>query len=194
MGLNRIHRCTVLLALLMTAGASRQVLGAPFIVTRWSVSGGGGSALQAGPYRLGGTIGQRAAGRFPSLNYTFEAGFWRWNDPTLTAVGEPPDQDPGTPGAPNAREVRIHPAAPNPLIDHTRIAFDLPDARAVEIRVFSPHGGLVRTLATGSRAAGRHGVEWDTRDGAGHRVPPGLYFVRVRLGTFEKSQKLVVVQ
>jgi flagellar hook assembly protein FlgD len=31
-------------------------------------------------------------------------------------------------------------------------------------------------------SAGPHAVQWDGRDAAGHRVPNGIYFIRLRTG------------
>ncbi len=187
----------ILAVLLASAGGFPQTCTAdPFSITHWSVDGGGAAFVQAGPYVLGGTVGQPDAGLVSRLNYTLAGGFWAGGAPSVVGVGDPPDPDPGPSpgGTPVVHEARIHAAAPNPLLDRTRLAFDLPDTRDVEISVFGIHGGRVRALALGAWASGRHSVEWDARDAAGQRVSPGLYFVRVRLGTLEKSLKLVVTR
>ena len=189
---------TSVLAVLIAsaAGFPRSSAADPFTITRWTVDGGGVGFVQAVPYILGGTLGQPDAGLSVRLNYTLGGGFWGGGSPSLVGVGDPPEEDPGsTPSAtPVVREVRIHPAAPNPLLDDTRIAFELPDSRAVEVRIFDLHGAQVRVLADGPLPAGRHTLTWDARDAAGRRAAPGLYFVRVQIGSIEKSLKLVVMR
>jgi hypothetical protein len=115
--------------------------------------------------------------------------------PSVVGVADTLDGDPGAlPDIPELSHASIRPPAPNPLRSQTRISFELPELREVEIRIFDIHGSLVRTLAQGPRPSGRYTVEWDTRDAGGERVGAGIYFVQVRLGTLEKSLKLVVMR
>ncbi len=89
----------------------------------------------------------------------------------LTGVGGPPTA------------FRLLGAAPNPFNPKTTIRFALPDARAVDLRVYDASGRLVRTLLDGeTRPAGRQGAEWDGRDGAGRTAPSGVYFYRLIAG------------
>lgn len=167
----------------------------PYSVGRWTVDGGGASRAEAGPFVLFGTAGQPDAGHLPGATFSVYGGFWGPGSPSIVGVGDPPGEGPQPPGtAPVSFELRLHGAAPNPLADRTRIAFELPRDLPVEIRVHDLFGARVRTLANGTHSAGRHAIDWDTRGADGRRVGPGLYFVRVRLGTLEKSLKLVVVR
>lgn len=59
------------------------------------------------------------------------------------------------------------------------IAFDLPEAQAVRVRLYDAAGQRVRTLAEGRFAAGRHERVWDGTDDAGRRVAAGVYFSRL---------------
>ena len=68
--------------------------------------------------------------------------------------------------------------APNPFNPSTEIAFDLPSATRVELRIYAVDGRLVRTLVDGERSAGTNRVVWDGRDDAGRSVPSGTYFYR----------------
>ncbi len=69
--------------------------------------------------------------------------------------------------------------APNPFVSTTRLGFTLPAAAQARVQVFDVHGRAVRTLAAGAFEPGRHTVEWNGLDGAGHPVPGGVYFVRL---------------
>jgi hypothetical protein len=80
---------------------------------------------------------------------------------------------------------------PNPFRDGTRIAFALPEAAPVDLRVYNVGGQLVRTLVDGPVAAGRHVIAWDGRDEQGERVSSGVYFYRINAGTEQAERKTV---
>jgi hypothetical protein len=82
-------------------------------------------------------------------------------------------------GAVSRASLELSPPAPNPFGAATRIRFALPAAGRAALRVFDVHGRLVRTLADGPFAAGRHDLEWNGRDDAGHPAPAGVFFVRL---------------
>jgi len=78
---------------------------------------------------------------------------------------------------------------PNPFNPTTRIAFDMPRAAHVSLRVYAVDGRLVRTLLDETRAAGAgQAVVWDGRDDKGHQQPSGTYFYRFAV---EGGQTLV---
>ncbi|HMB70749.1 MAG TPA: FlgD immunoglobulin-like domain containing protein, partial [bacterium] len=62
------------------------------------------------------------------------------------------------------------------------------------LAVYDIAGRPVRELTAGSRAAGAHAVNWDSRDAAGDRVPPGIYFYRLEGADFDVTRKLVVIR
>jgi hypothetical protein len=49
----------------------------------------------------------------------------------------------------------------------------------------------VRAVASGPFAAGRHAFSWDGHDENGADAAPGIYFARVRAGTFQDTKRLV---
>ncbi len=61
----------------------------------------------------------------------------------------------------------LQPAAPNPFVASTRLAFALPEPGAVDLRVFDVAGREVASLAHGAWPAGAHEARWDGRDGSG---------------------------
>ncbi len=68
------------------------------------------------------------------------------------------------------------PPWPNPCNPLANLAFDLPRAATVSLRLYDLAGRRVRTLlATQSLAAGRHTLTWDGRDDAGRTVAAGVY-------------------
>ena len=83
---------------------------------------------------------------------------------------------------------------PNPFRSSTRIAFGLPEASHVNLKIFDVSGRLVRTLSNEPRPAGRHTVRWDGRDSGGRNVATGIYFYRFEAGEFRESKRLVRVR
>ena len=84
---------------------------------------------------------------------------------------------------------------PNPTVASTRIDFALPrdGGAGVTLRVYDSVGRIVRRFPE-SFSPGRNEVVWDGADDRGSRVSPGVYFVRLRTGARELSQRLVLVR
>ncbi len=72
-----------------------------------------------------------------------------------------------------------HQNYPNPFNPITTIAFDLPHAGPVRLRVYDAAGRLVRDLVNTRLEAARHRVVWDGTDEAGQRQPSGVYHYRL---------------
>ena len=101
-------------------------------------------------------------------------------------------------GGGTALAFALSPAAPNPAGGTTRLSFTLPEAspgRApVRLVIHGIDGRRVRTLVDGRLAAGRHEVQWDTRDEGGRPVPDGIYLTRLEWLGRTLERKLVVVR
>lgn len=82
-------------------------------------------------------------------------------------------------GRPGPAPLALSAPAPNPFGLATRFQLALPVAARAAVRVYDVHGRLLRTLADGVFAAGRHDLEWDGRDAAGRDAPAGVFFVRL---------------
>jgi hypothetical protein len=52
----------------------------------------------------------------------------------------------------------------------------------------------VQTLVDGSREQGVHQIEWRAQTPAGQPLASGVYFLRMRAGSYTGSQKMVVVR
>jgi hypothetical protein len=83
---------------------------------------------------------------------------------------------------------------PNPVRESTTIRFTLSRPGDILLGVYDIAGRPVRTLESGSRAAGSHAVVWNGRDATGDRVPPGIYFYRLEGADFDVTRKLVVIR
>jgi hypothetical protein len=89
---------------------------------------------------------------------------------------------------------------PNPFSRGTVISYELPAASPggrtashVEIAVYDVAGRRVATLLNGMKQSGRHQLGWDGRAG-GRPLPSGVYFCRMKVGSVERSFRIVLVR
>jgi len=87
-----------------------------------------------------------------------------------------------------------HPNFPNPFNPLTKIAFDLPEGRAVRVAVYALDGSLVKTLIDSELPAGSHEVVWDGRDERRQNVASGTYFYRIDAGTDSQVHKMMLMK
>ena len=98
------------------------------------------------------------------------------------------------PGPALAAVSRLEPPFPNPLNPGTTFAFTNDRARHLTLTVHDVRGRRVAELATGTFSAGRHLIEWNGRDAAGHSVASGVYLVRLHGDDVDASRRLAVVK
>lgn len=80
---------------------------------------------------------------------------------------------------------------PNPSAGQVTLAFDLKNPVDLSIRIYSPGGQLVRSLADGRFDAGRHEVRWNGDDAGGKGLPAGIYTV-VFQAAGERTAKVLI--
>jgi hypothetical protein len=97
---------------------------------------------------------------------------------------------------------------PNPFNPATTIEFEVPGLSNpgatggvptagfafVTIAVYDVRGALVRTLASGLYAPGRHRVVWDGRNESGAHVATGVYFYRMQTNETARTKKMVLIR
>jgi hypothetical protein len=86
------------------------------------------------------------------------------------------------------------PCYPNPFNPTTTIPFSLETQGNVSLRIYDAAGRVVRTLQDGALPAGPHSLMWDGRDDRGASAATGIYFVRLVTGSFETTQKIVLLK
>lgn len=106
--------------------------------------------------------------------------------------GEPGSSTGVDDGAPRA--VALLGGRPNPFNPSTSISFALPARQAVDLRIVTARGHLVRTLLSEVRDSGRHDVVWDGRDDAGRPAGSGVYVAVIEAGGERDLLKLALVK
>jgi FlgD Ig-like domain/FG-GAP repeat len=148
---------------------------------------------------------QAVAGLVPAIAYV-----WRertvvrsphfphtpWSQPRSHETGEQHFRVPGSvvaadPPPAGPAGVRLAGIEPSPFRDAARIRYALPRDGAMTLDVFDARGRHVRRLAAGPAAVGEHAVAFDGRDGRGHSLAAGVYFVTLDQGGERATRKLV---
>ena len=145
----------------------------------WSLTFGGhnedecSAVLQSedGGYVLGGTTRSLGAGN---------SDFW------LVRTGPEPSA---------AEPFILHPSSftlstfPNPFNATTTIAYDLPRAGHISLRVFDVLGREVAVVSDGFVEAGSHRAMFE-----GSAMASGIYFVRLNAGEFSRTKKMMLLK
>jgi hypothetical protein len=82
---------------------------------------------------------------------------------------------------------------PNPSAGATEIQFAIAGGGNVGMSVVDVAGRLVAKLVEGNYSPGRYSVAWDGA-GTSHRLPAGIYFVRLVTRDRVVSRKLAIVR
>jgi hypothetical protein len=83
---------------------------------------------------------------------------------------------------------------PNPFNPSTTIRYTLPAAGDVELAIFGVDGKLVKVLDMSARPQGTFEATWDGRDSSGRTVASGVYFYRLKAGSFTQTKKMVLMK
>ncbi len=100
---------------------------------------------------------------------------------------------------PVPNEFSLSPPFPNPFNSAIQVRFTLPDdislaGEHASLNVYDMLGQRMRTLASGSIAAGAHTVFWDGRDDAGNPVAAGAYVVLLRAAGARAASKIMYLK
>lgn len=93
-----------------------------------------------------------------------------------------------------AAALRLEQNTPNPFNPATFIAYELPAAGRVRLRIFDVRGRLVRTLVDGARDAGAYRALWRGEDEDARRCSSGVYFYRLETDQGVLSRRMVLAR
>lgn len=90
-----------------------------------------------------------------------------------------PSATTGVPHEAISGEIALSAPRPNPALNDVELRFAMPTEGRASVMIYDAGGRRKRTLVEGTQPAGERALTWNLRDDGGHRVPPGLYFVRL---------------
>jgi hypothetical protein len=96
-------------------------------------------------------------------------------------------------GGPGPQALALLAPYPNPASGACTLRFHATAETEADLVVVDATGALVRRIAGGTFSRGMHRFAWDGRDGAGRRVPSGVYLCRLGRGGREVTQRRIVL-
>jgi hypothetical protein len=88
----------------------------------------------------------------------------------------------------------LEPGFPNPTTGRVTIGYTLERDADVSLAVYDLSGRRISELVNGRMIAGHHAVRWDGIDRTGRHVPPGVYHYRLRAGSLDVGDHIVIVR
>ena len=93
----------------------------------------------------------------------------------------------------NTPEVKFS-IAPNPFRDNAGFNFVLvKQNQPVELAVYNVKGQLIKSIYKGTLKGNKLNASWDGFDAAGHKVKPGIYFIKANSGSYNRTFKLLKI-
>ncbi|MBI4722082.1 MAG: T9SS type A sorting domain-containing protein [Candidatus Stahlbacteria bacterium] len=83
---------------------------------------------------------------------------------------------------------------PNPFVSETEIAYQLPTAGNISVKVYNIAGKFVKVLVDGQQKAGYHTVRWNGKDMSGRKVSSGIYFYQLEANSFKYTKGLILLR
>jgi len=87
------------------------------------------------------------------------------------------------------QQFTLNPNYPNPFNPVTKLSFNITNDANVLLEVYDVNGRIVETLINDLFQSGSHEISWDAS-----QYSSGMYFVRMMSGSFEKSQKIMLIK
>lgn len=84
---------------------------------------------------------------------------------------------------------------PNPFNQETSIIYQLPESGQVTMQVFNLRGNLIKTLLNNEYCeAGYYTFKWNGRDENGNKVTSSVYFYKIKIGSWKKAKKMILIR
>jgi photosystem II stability/assembly factor-like uncharacterized protein len=85
-------------------------------------------------------------------------------------------------------------ASPNPFNSSTGISFSLSKRADVDLKVYNSKGQFVAGLVNETKQAGNHTATWNGLDKNGKPVSAGVYFYKIKSGSFTSTKKMILIK
>ncbi len=109
-------------------------------------------------------------------------------------VSDPEAEEPNAGSGFSGRPAGGLSAWPNPTYGRATVEFEIPRAGHAQLTLHDLSGRVLRTLSSGSYAAGSHRFNWDGLDGQGRRSPSGWYLFKLSTGSGTSKTRLLLLR
>ncbi|MCH9024584.1 MAG: T9SS type A sorting domain-containing protein [candidate division Zixibacteria bacterium] len=92
------------------------------------------------------------------------------------------------------QEFSLNQNYPNPFNPSTTISFDLTQRGEILLEIYNSLGQKVKTLYSGTIAAGSHSFDWNATDQTGRRTASGVYFYKLTTDAQTASKKMMLLK
>jgi len=83
---------------------------------------------------------------------------------------------------------------PNPFNSSTTIPYQLDKPSQVRVLLYNILGQRVRELVNEHQDSGYHSLSWDGKDQTGNLVASGIYLCRMKVGSYEKTMRMLLLK
>jgi len=94
----------------------------------------------------------------------------------------------------NPQVFELYPNYPNPFNPSTFISYKLSTVSDVQLTIYNPSGQRIVTLVNERQTAGIHRIQWDGRDSNDKPASSGVYFYRLKAGSFIQTRKMALLR
>jgi hypothetical protein len=148
----------------------------------WSSQSAGFGVTASSGLTVKSSVGQTAIGATMNAAMRIEGGFLA--DTSLRSVILAVQEEQGLP-----RDYALEQNYPNPFNPSTSIVYRIPASGTVLLKVYNMIGQEVATLVNELKAPGTYRETWNAGE-----LPSGVYFYKLRAGSFVETKKLILVK
>ena len=88
----------------------------------------------------------------------------------------------------------LHQNYPNPFNPITKIQYDLPESKFVNINIYDIMGRKIKSLVNSVQDAGYRSIYWDATNDLGQFISAGTYIFTIQVGDFRQTKKMVLLK
>lgn len=83
---------------------------------------------------------------------------------------------------------------PNPFNQSTTIRYSLKSDNVVKINIYNVKGQLIKNLLNENQKSGEYKISWDTKNNNNKEVCSGMYFYKMRNGSYTSTKKMILIK
>jgi len=83
---------------------------------------------------------------------------------------------------------------PNPFNPHTTIEFNMEKAAPAQIEIYNQKGQIIKTIDVVNAHKGINTLSWNGTDNSGRGVSSGVYYFRLKSGSYSSTKKMVLMK